>query len=322
MIMVALAIGTGVFLFTFMDRQDVADEAVRGHMDLSRMRASELVTWSSAQCTADGRMEFLLHNYGEEAMPTKDIRMYGSWDGTTREFKPAAMSYVTLSNRSIAGDIPGGDTVWASIDMGCRAISNQTFSWACGNPLLEHPTAFSCRETAMSMVTPAEDVVRIDIDGLGDPAPYPITSAVSSCLPQGQGRTDTQVCFDTADQPHPLTGVEVWIVGRGGFPTATVANNLKANITGAGVYPGADAGTTCIDLPPAAYPGISRFRMVSDEGKSNMAQRPYMHIVQDSVVPSEWRCIVRNTPAVPDTVYCANGVEIPRDDYNAGVRSC
>ena len=319
MITAALGIGTGVFLYTFLDRQDVSEEATLGHIDLSRMRASELVTWSSAQCTADGRLEFLLHNYGAENLSTADIRMYGSSMGRTKEIDGAAASYYTLSNRTITGlDIPGGETAWASVGLGCDALPGTGFSWECDNPLLRHPAYMSCGGTLLSMVTPAEDIVRVRVDGAGGAPPlYPTTSYIVPAA-TGPGQTTTRVCFDVSGQPRPLTGIEVWNFGRGNFPSATVADNLVANFSGAGITPGPDAGTSCIDLPRNAYYKLLRFRMVSDDGASLFNQRPYAMIHGTAPAVDHLRVANRDASGFESFFHCPspNGQVIPADGFS------
>ena len=317
MITVALAIGTGVFLFTFQDRQDVTEEATLGHLDLGRMSASELVTWSSPQCTGDGRLEFLLHNYGEENLSTADIRMYASSMGTTKEVDASAASYFTLSNRTITGqDIRGGETAWASVDLGCDALSGAAFSWECDNPLLRVPAYMGCSGTLLSMVTPAEDIVRVSVDGAGDPPPYPTTSYIVPAA-TAPGPTTTRLCFDVSGQPSPLTVIEVWSFGRGNFPTATVADNWVANFSGAGIVPGPDAGTSCIDLSSSnAYGKLLRFRMVSDDGVSLFTQRPYAMVHWDGSVVDRLRVANRDALGFESFFHCPNGQVIPADEFN------
>ena len=317
MITAALGIGTGVFLYTFLDRQDVSEESTLGHIDLSRMRASELVTWSSAQCTGDGRLEFLLHNYGAENLSTSDIRMYASSMDRTKEIAGSAASYYTLSNRTITGlDIQGGETAWASVDLGCGALPSGVFSWECDNPLLRHPAYMGCSGTLLSMVTPAEDIVRVRVDGAGGAPPvYPTTSyIVPAATPPGL--TTTRLCFDVSDQPSPLTGIEVWNFGRANFPTATVADNLQANITGAGITPGPGAGTSCIDLPSNAYGKLLRFRMVNDEGVSLFVQRPYAMIHWDGSTIDRLRVANRDSSGIESFFHCPDGRVIPADEFN------
>ena len=315
MITVALAIGTGVFLFTFQDRQDVTEEATLGHLDLGRMSASELVTWSSPQCTGDGRLEFLLHNYGEENLSTADIRMYATSMGTTKEVDDSAASYYTLSNRTITGqDIRGGETAWTSVDMGCDALSGAAFSWECDNPLLRNPAYMACSGTLLSMVTPAEDIVKVSVDGAGDPPPYPTTSYIVPAA-TAPGLTTTRLCFDVSGQPSPLTVIEVWSFGRSNFPTATAADNHVVNFSGAGIVPGPAAGTSCIDLPSIAYGKLLRFRMVSDDGASLFTQRPYAMVHWDGIAIDRLRVANRDALGFESFFHCPSGQVIPADEF-------
>ena len=306
MITVALSVGTGVFLYTYQDRQDVSEEVVLGHLDLSRMRASELVTWSSAHCSADdGSLNFLLHNYGADNLSTADMRIYGSWSGSTFQLSPANISYATLSGDPIAGDIGGGEAAWARVEMGCGSMPPGNFDWRCGNSRFAQPGTLSCAETRVSLITPAEDVVRVEPDGWREPRAYPTVANVVSCTP---GIARSEVCFDLTEQPLPLTGIEVWHMTRGPFERGTTRPPIQ-NITAADIRVSADGSRACIDLAPAAYHDTIRFLMVNEEGKSSFNQRPYMGI-HGTGQGSDKFCRVLPYGGGPPYVTCPDGTVV------------
>ena len=308
MITVALAVGTGVFLYTYYDRQDVSDEAMRGHLDLSRMRASELVTWSSAHCSADdGSLNFMLHNYGDGNLSTADIKVYASWAGSTFQMGPANISYATLSGDSITGsDIAGGGTAWTRVEMGCGAAARSgDFDWRCGNSRFAQEGTLSCAESTVSLITPAEDVVRVEPDGLREPRQYPLVANVASCTP---GVARSEVCFDITEQPLPLTGVEVWHMTRGPFERGTTRPPVQ-NVTAADIRVSADGSRACIDLTPATYHDTIRYLLVNEEGKSSFNQRPYMGI-HGTGQGSDKFCRVLPYGGGPPYVTCPDGTVV------------
>lgn len=322
MITAVLAIGTAVLLYTYMDQQEVRDEAVRGHTDLSRMRASELVTWSSAHCSDDGSLNFLLHNYGAGNLSTADLRAYGTWTDQTREFDAASISYTTLSNATITGsDMRGGESAWARIAMGCGGVTNPTsssFDWVCANPNFAPQTSFACRETRVTLVTPAEDVVRVSVDGMSDPPLYPPRANIVSCTPAGPGDTTMTICFDTSMQPLPLTGIEVWNINRQQY--LNNAGNLRANVTAGDIAYSADGNSACIVIPRGAIEhDTGRYILVNDEGKSQLGQRPYTttrhHFEETARV-----CNVHAFDA-ENYVNCRDGRAIPSVEYVKGMCS-
>ena len=308
MITVAFAVGTGVYLYAFQDRQDVDEAAIRGHLDLSRMRASELVTWSSAHCSADdGSLNFMLHNYGADNLSTADMRVYASWSGKTFPLAPSNISYATLSGVPITGsDIAGGGTAWARVEMGCGSYQTSGFNWICGNSRFAQPGTLSCAETRVSLITPAEDVVRVEPDGLREAVSYPVVANVVSCTP---GRTSSAVCFDITEQPLPLTGIEVWKMTRGPFERGAVTAPSQ-NITAAGIRVSADGNTACIDLTTASYHDTLRFLMVNADGKSTFSQRPWMGVHGHSSLGSDKYCSVRPIDGLA-VVTCPDGRTVP-----------
>ena len=321
MVTVALAIGTAVFVYTFQDRQDVSEEAVRGHTDLSRMRASELVTWSSAHCSDDGSLNFLLHNYGAGNLSTADMRAYGTWTDLTREFDGGAISYTTLSNATITGsDMRGGESAWARIAMGCAGVSTPTsqgFDWVCANPNFAPRTSFVCEETRVTLVTPAEDVVRVSVDGLRDPPQYPPRANIVSCLPAGPGDTTTRLCFDTSAQPLPLTGIEVWNINRNQY--LNNGGTLLSNATAGDIAYSPDGNSACIEISRTIQEHTGRYILVNDEGKSQFGQRPYT-VFPSNPGETQKVCNVRPLDA-EEYVYCHDGRAIVRSEYVNGMCS-
>ena len=305
MLTVALAVGTAVLVFAYMDQQGVREEAVRSHTDLSSMRASELVTWSSAHCTSDGRLDFMLHNYGAENLSTADVRAYGSWSGRTEQLNRSTVSFSTLSNRDVTGlDVRSGETVWASIGLGCDATPVHDFDWDCGNPAFRNPNYFSCGQTKVSLVTPAEDVVRIDHDDWETAPQFPPRSGIVSCTLGSTNSDPTTLCFDMSAQPLPVTAIEVWNMGRGGFRNNNA--QLVANVTGSGITTSADGGTACIEAPTGDLKQKTlRFRNHNDEGGSTFGQRPWIFIF-DRDGNGIFECGVRNYE-IPGFRSCSDG---------------
>ena len=312
MLTVALAVGTAVLVFAYMDQQGVREEAVRSHTDLSSMRASELVTWSSAYCTTDGRLDFMLHNYGAENLSTADMRVYGSWSGRTEQLNRSAVSFSTLSNRDVTGlDVRSGETVWASIGLGCDATPVHDFDWDCGNPAFRNPNHFSCGQTRVSLVTPAEDVVKIEHDDWQDAPLFPVRSGIVSCTLGSTISDPATLCFDMSEQPLPVTAIEVWNMGRGGFKNNNA--QLVANVSGSGVVTSADGGTACIDVRTGDLNGTLRFRNHNDEGGSTFGQRPWM-LISDRDNNGVFACDVKNYN-MPGFVSCSDGRMNPPGGY-------
>ena len=315
---VALSVGTAVLVFSYLDQQEVREEAVQSHTDLSSMRASELVTWSSAHCSSDGALNFMLHNYGAENLSTTDLRAYGSWSGETREFIPGAISYSTLSNANITGaDILGGETAWARIGMGCGALELGGRNWDCINPRFTQPTSFSCAETDVTLITPAEDVVRVDHDAMRDPPEYPVRANVVSCVPPTGGGNTVRICLDTTAQPLPLTGVEAWGMSYGRY----VNNNgvLHGNVTAGGITYSSDGNSACFDVDKSMMYIVTRFILVNSEGKSTFGQRPYT-IFENFSEETDRVCQPRTLNA-PAYTYCSDGRAIPNGEYVRGMCS-
>ena len=318
MLTVALSVGTAVLVFAYMDQQDVREEGVRSHTDLSSMRASELVTWSAAHCSDDGSLNFMLHNYGAENLSTTDLRAYGSWSGETRQFMPGTMSYATLSNANITGmDIRAGETAWARIDMGCGAVELGGRNWDCINPRFAQRTSFSCAETAVTLITPAEDVVRVSHDSLVDPPAYPVRANVVSCIPPTGGGTTVRICLDTSEQPLPLTGVEAWGMGWGRY----VNDNgvLHGNVTAGDITYSSDGNSACFDVDKSMMHIVTRFILVNSEGKSQFGQRPY--VIFDQYSEETDRVCRLSAYGGPGYTYCSDGRAIPAGDYVKGMCS-
>ena len=322
MLTAAIAIGTALFVFTFMDQQDVAEEATRSHLELSSMRASELVTWSSAYCTDDNTLNFMLHNYGADNLSTADIRVYGTWLDMTREFNANAMSYTTLSDVPITGlDIRSGETAWTSVEMGCGTVDVPTAAgrdWVCINPNFDAPTAFSCEETKVSLITPAEDVVRVSVDEGRDPPRLPPNANIVSCRPPSTTENNTiELCIDTSEQPLPLTKIEAWSMDYGRYVND---NGISiTNITQGDIRYSADGDTACFILNPNHIHHTTRLILVNDDGKSHFGQRPYVTFREP--IEETGRVCHASPLNAPRYMGCFDGREIPAGQYEKGMCS-
>ena len=324
-IAVVLAVGTGVYLYAFHDRAQAGDEAVRGHLDLSRMRASELVAWSGARCVNSTMMEFLLHNYGGENLSTSDIRVFGSWGPYLHEFDGPAARYYTLSNADVTGlGVQGGETARVTVDTDCSSTTASGDPWLCGANPASPDNSFSCGTTRVSLVTPAEEVVHVRHGEYSPPfsanipsAPDPVSCALSIPADTSQNNTAT-VCFDMTKQPLPVTKIEVYSLWRGN--TAPLASRLVAEAE-AGEFTTVD-GNTCVTWSMGQGIGlVSRYRFYNDEGHSLFEQRPWVRFAH---YDGEYLCHLRpyERPELNAANFCPNGGPMILADEWAQGRRC
>ena len=308
-IAVVLAVGTGVYLYAFHDRAQAGDEAVRGHLDLSRMRASELVAWSGARCVNSTMMEFLLHNYGGENLSTSDIRVFGSWGPYLHEFDGPAARYYTLSNADVTGlGVQGGETARVTVDTDCSSTTASGDPWLCGANPASPDNSFSCGTTRVSLVTPAEEVVHVRHGEYSPPfsanipsAPDPVSCALAAPADRSQNATAT-VCFDMTKQPLPVTKIEVYSLGRGN--TDPLASRLVAEAS-AGEFTAVD-GNTCVTWSMGQGAVVTRYRFYNDEGHSLFEQRPW---VRFATYDGDYLCHLRpyERPELNGANFCPNG---------------
>ena len=167
----------------------------------------------------------------------------------------------------------------------------------------------------MTLITPAEDVVRVDHDAMRDPPEYPVRANVVACTPPSAGDTTVRICLDTSAQPLPLTGVEAWGISYGGYVNDNA--HLHDNVTAGDIAYSSDGNSACFDVDNGMMNIVTRFILVNSEGKSTFGQRPYVTFDRSSEEPDPV-CLVTALRA-PAYAYCSDGREIPRGEYVKGM---